>query len=123
MYKKSLTITQDILGEEHLETAITYSNIAGVYDHLSMYNEALKHYHKALQIKKKILDKNHNIIAESYNNLAIFHYNNEEYQKAQSYMLIAIEIWGKSFSDNHPNLIGAREGLNEIESLLTNIYH
>jgi len=58
------------------------------------------------------------MIAESYNNLAVFYYYKDEVKKAHQYMLQAIEIWEKSFADNHPNLVGARESLREIEKIL-----
>ncbi|HIP13485.1 MAG TPA: tetratricopeptide repeat protein [Arcobacter sp.] len=118
--EKSLKITKRTLGSKHVETAISYNNLANIYHALGKYKKALDLYRKSLKIKIRVLGLKHNIVAESYNNLAIFYHEHNKYTKSQKYMKRAIKIWKMSFSIDHPHLINAYAGLEEIKLAIKN---
>ena len=54
------------LGEDHPETAVTYSNIASVYHAQGEYEQALAWHNKALAITEAKLGKDHPDTASTY---------------------------------------------------------
>ena len=59
LLKKTLEITEEVLGEKHPDTATSYNNLAGLYEKIGDYEKALQYVMKAYQIYKKILPENH----------------------------------------------------------------
>ena len=57
-------------GEEE-NTAMTYGNMALVYDDQGEYEKALEWYEKGLEIKLKTLGPDHPSTATTYNNMAV----------------------------------------------------
>lgn len=72
-YKQSVKVTQRRLGDNHPSVAISYNNLAGLYDEMGRYGEAEPMYHKALEIRLEQLGDSHPDIAQSYNNLALLY--------------------------------------------------
>ncbi len=69
-YKKSVELSEKVLGNEHPDTATTYNNLASVYYHKGDYTKALEWHHKALTICEKVMGKEHPNTATTYNNIA-----------------------------------------------------
>lgn len=104
MYKKSLVIYKSVLGENHLDTARSYDNLAEFYKGKGEYENAGKLYEKGLNIYINILGENHPDTARSYSNLA-------EVYKEQGYCRRAMELYEKSlailesvFIDEYPDI-------------------
>lgn len=62
-YNKALDIRKEVLGEKHVDTALSYNNIGVIYISLGDYN-------KALDIQKQVLGEKHEDTARSYNNIS-----------------------------------------------------
>ena len=118
LYEKALKIDQNVLGEEHPDTATSYNNLAGLYESMGEYTKALPLYEKALKTRQNVLGEEHPDTATSYNNIAVFFYGQNEFQKAYTFMKKAIDIRKKVLPVNHPNLKGSIDGLAVIESKL-----
>ena len=56
---KALSIQQKVLGENHPETAVTYSSLAVLYEEQGRYQEAEDFCLKVISIREKILGENH----------------------------------------------------------------
>ncbi len=54
LYLKTLKINEKILGEEHPSTAISYNNLAGIYETMGEYKKAELLYLKSLKINEKV---------------------------------------------------------------------
>ncbi len=76
LHEKSLRIKEKILGEEHLETAESYNNLAEVYERQGRYKEAINYYLKAYKICFSKLGQNHPNTQISYKNLEMVYTEN-----------------------------------------------
>ncbi len=56
--------------------------------------------------------------ASSYNNVAVLYYKMGVHKKAFLYMQKAVEIWEEILDENHPYLVGAKEGLEVMKGLI-----
>lgn len=59
MYKKSLYISESVLGEEHPDTAVSYNNLAVLYRSQGKYKAALDYYVRAYKIFKNKFGSGH----------------------------------------------------------------
>jgi tetratricopeptide (TPR) repeat protein/ribonuclease BN (tRNA processing enzyme) len=102
-YEKALFIGEEILGEEHPDTATTYNNIAAVYSNQGEYDRALEWYTKALTIRERVLGIEHPSTAATYNNIAAVYSNQCEYNKALEWYKKALAIYETALGKTHPN--------------------
>ena len=118
-FKKSLDISEKVLGTEHPSTATTYNNIASVYSRQGDYAKALEWYEKALSIREKVLGKEYPGTANTYNNIACVYNNQRDYAKALEWYEKALAIFenmlGKEHQDtaatyNNIALVYSRQG-------------
>ncbi|MDR2569437.1 MAG: tetratricopeptide repeat protein, partial [Oscillospiraceae bacterium] len=82
---KSIFIHEEVLGDNHPDTAKTYSNIALIYDEIGDYKTALCLLNKAMRIDEEALGIDHHDTAITYNNLALVYRNQGDYTKALEY--------------------------------------
>ena len=59
MYEEALKVKRAVLGEQHLDTATSLNNLAGLYHDQGRYEKAEPLYEQALAIFIKVLGKNH----------------------------------------------------------------
>ena len=102
-YGKALAIREKVLGTEHPDTATSYNNIGGVYNHMGDYDKALEYYGKALAIREKVLGTEHPSTATSYNNIGSVYDNMGDYAKALEYYGKALAICEKMLGTEHPD--------------------
>lgn len=100
--KRSLVITEKVLGKEHLYVAATLNNLAMLYLEQGNYQQAEPLYQRSLKIKEKILGKEHVDIATALNNLGGLYQAEGSYQQAKTLFLRAQEIREKALGDSHP---------------------
>lgn len=105
------------IGEEHLEMAIIWNNIALLYQQQqksSKYDEAEMLYLRSLKIKERYLGEIHPEVAIGLHNLGILYHEQCRYKKAEEFLLKALEMKNKIFGDEHPNIL---MNLNELANL------
>ena len=68
-YQKSLKIYLSLLGQNHINIAITYNNIAVIHYSLSNYIVSLDFFKKALKIYIEIQTENHLNTDKCYSNI------------------------------------------------------
>ncbi|MDL2269112.1 tetratricopeptide repeat protein [Desulfosarcina sp. OttesenSCG-928-G17] len=102
-YEKALAIQEKVLGPDHPRTAVTYNNIAAVYDGKGEYDKALGWYEKALAIREKVLGPDHPDTATTYNNIAMVYFHKGEYDKALKEHEKALAIREKVLGPDHPD--------------------
>ncbi|MGI2909814.1 tetratricopeptide repeat protein, partial [Tolypothrix sp. VBCCA 56010] len=59
LYQKALQLYQRLLGEEHPHVAMSYNNLAALYQSQGRYSEAEPLYQKALQLTQRLLGEEH----------------------------------------------------------------
>ena len=103
-----------MLGIDHLNTGLTYNNIAGVYSAQKKYTKALEYCQKALTISEKVLGTDHLNTGTTYSNIAGAYQNLGEYEKALEYYQDALAIFKVKLGLQHPD---TEYVLNQIKRL------
>jgi len=114
LLEKSLTITEQVLGENHPNTSTSYNNLAGLYESMGEYAKAEPLYLRALKIREEVLGENYPDTASSYNNLADLYNLMGEYEKAEPLYLRALKIREESLGENHPDTATSYNSLAEL---------
>ena len=125
-HQNALAILENVLGPDHIDTAVSYTNLAEVYNNQANYTQALLWYEKALAIRKKELGENHPDTADIYNSIAFTHYNQGDYSLALQLYQIPLAIQEKNLGIDHPdtadtcnNIAAAYDSLGEYDKALT----
>jgi tetratricopeptide (TPR) repeat protein len=63
-----LEIRLEQLGERHPSVATSYNNLAGLYESMGRYEEAIAHYQQAINIAQETLGENHPNTIQATNN-------------------------------------------------------
>jgi tetratricopeptide (TPR) repeat protein len=109
--RKSLNISKQELGANHLDTASSLNNLASLYESTGRYAEAEPLYVRSLAISKQELGANHPDTAISLNNLVGFYESTDRYAEAEPLYVRALEILEQSLGTNHPTTQTIRENL------------
>jgi CHAT domain-containing protein/tetratricopeptide (TPR) repeat protein len=100
---KVLAVRQRVLGEDHPDTAQSYSNLASSLNAQGKYAEAEAVYRKALDICRKALGEEHPTTAKNYNNLAANLNAQGKYREAEAIFRKALAIRRKVLGEEHPD--------------------
>jgi tetratricopeptide (TPR) repeat protein len=116
--EEALKISEEQLGEIHLDTAISLNNLAGLYQNLGRYKEAEPLLLRALEINEVQLGENHLETAYNLNNLASLYRILGRYKEAEPLYLRALKIREEQLGENHPD---TANGLNNLAGLYQNL--
>ncbi|CAN0388434.1 unnamed protein product, partial [Ascophyllum nodosum] len=70
LYKRALTIKEEVLGPRHPDVASRLNNLASLLKSQGKYDDAEPLYKRALTIREEVLGPRHPDVASSLNNLA-----------------------------------------------------
>ena len=101
LHEKSLTIRKKIFGEDHVDVATSYDNLAMVYKCLGEFNQAKELHEESLTIRQKIFGEHHADVATSCDNLAMVYYCLAEFNQAKEGHEKALTIRRKIFGEDH----------------------
>ena len=113
----SLAIKKEVLGEKHLSTAISYANLAELYQAQREYSKALPLYKKSLVINEELLGEKHPDTALNYSSMGLIYLSLKKCNEANRYMLRAINAL-KSQDYIHPSLLEYQKNLKDIEQTI-----
>ncbi len=114
--EEALTIRQQKLGEEHIDTAGTLFDLGVLYADQGLFSKAEPLLLKALAINEKALDPEHPDIASVLNNLGLLYTDQGLFSKAEPFYLRALAIYEKALDPEHPDIATV---LNNIGLLYT----
>ncbi|MDP8051720.1 tetratricopeptide repeat protein [Pasteurella atlantica] len=100
LYRRSLAITEKVMGENHPSLATTLNNLANLYRTQGKYAKAESLYKRSLAIKEKALGENHPSVATILNNLAELYRTQSKYTKAELLYKRALAITEKALGEN-----------------------
>lgn len=103
IHSKALQIRQQVLGENHPDTAASYNNLGYSYEKLGNYEKGLEYMTKALKIRQQVLGEEHLDTVVSYFNVGSCYERINEHEKAKSYLEKAREILGRIIDDYNKN--------------------
>jgi tetratricopeptide (TPR) repeat protein len=105
------TWCQEVLGEDHPDTATSYNNIAYNLNAQGKYAEAGPLFRKALDIKRKALGEDHPHTATSYNNLAANLQAQGKHAEAGPLFHKALDIRRQALGEDHPDTASSYDNL------------
>lgn len=110
-------------GENSIETAIIWSNLANAY--MSIYNEteAQKIYFECLHIYEELLGPEHPYVASVYYNLALLAKNTGEYSLQIKYAETAQEIYRNRYGEMYFEVAGLYLILGDAEYVYSGDYN
>ena len=112
LYDKALKIREEVLGENHPDTATSANNLAGLYRLKGEYKKAELLYNKVLKIREEVLGENHPDIALIYNDLANLYELKGEYKKAELFYEKALKVGENNFI--HLDIDNFMQSLNRL---------
>ncbi|MEO1621236.1 MAG: tetratricopeptide repeat protein, partial [Cyanobacteria bacterium J06632_3] len=92
LFLEALNISKAKLGERHLDTAISFHNLAELYRAQSRYGEAESLLLESLDIQKSELGEQHSGTAISLSSLALLYNSQSRYGEAESLLLESLNI-------------------------------
>jgi CHAT domain-containing protein/tetratricopeptide (TPR) repeat protein len=110
-----LALCRDLLGEQHPETAVTYSQLADVMTRQSKYDAAEPLYRKALDIFQRTLGEQHPRTAASYTDLAVHLSTRGRYAEAEPLFRRTLAIRQQALGEQHA---GTADGYNNLANNL-----
>lgn len=113
-FEKTLTLADRFPGNNYNYVAVTYSNIARIYDAQGKYQDAIMWYQKALSVNESILGNEHPNVAQTYVNIATIYYNQHKYNEALEINLKALKIQEKMLGVNHLTTAATYENIASI---------
>jgi len=111
---KAATLSEQVYGLEHPNTARSYNNMANVYNNQGDYAQALAWHGKALAIKEKVLGKEHPDTAVSYHNMANVYYAQGDYAQALAWHEKALAIREKVLGKEHPDTAASYDNMANV---------
>ena len=113
--EEAFKIRKELLGEAHIDTVDTLSNIAGVYLKLEKLQIAKQTFHDVLKRRLAIFDRMHPSVAVTAHTLAIIHMSLQEMDDALHFFHFAYDVFHSvGIPEHHPLLVGI---LNEVAAL------
>ena len=112
---KALTLSQMILGEDHITTAGCYNTLGLLYNKLHDYAKSLDYYKKAIAIAERLPGDNLWNISNYYVNIAGSYADLSDYPTAKNYYKKALELRQKDLGENHPLLGNVYNNLGFVE--------
>jgi tetratricopeptide (TPR) repeat protein len=101
--EKALKIRQEVLGENHPDTATSYDNVGNTYSRLEKHDKALEYQKNSLNIRQEMLGETHPDTSISYNNISSTYSCLEKHNKAQEYQEKALKIQQEALGESHPH--------------------
>ena len=111
---ESYRIRKMLNSTENRDIAFTLYNIALIFHHQSLHDEALLYYNETARIERAALGGTHRDLSITYYNIAQIHYQRGDMELALTNFHEALKIEREHFGPNHPTV--ART-LNEIGNL------
>ena len=114
LFKRSIEILEQRLGQEHLNVAITISNLAAVYRQEGKIDEAVSLYRRALSIFEKRLGMDHPKVIVALNTLASTFEDESAYEDARQLYNRVLTIQEKRLGADNPNITSALRNIANI---------
>ena len=101
---RALAASQKQDGEESMQTALCYNNIASSHYYKKDYQKAISNFLKALGIWEKSLGEDYDVVAIAYDNVASVYKETGNYSEAKKNLDKAFEIKKRLYGENNPSL-------------------
>ena len=110
-YLKSFKMRQEVVGENHFQTANSYKLLGILYYHMGNFQKAEEFLLIFLKIRTNLFIENHCDIACCYINLGVVYKNLGDLKKAKKFYLKSLNIRLNLFGESHSNTAGSYNNL------------
>ena len=100
-FKNSLDIRIRLLGDQNVDVASGYNDLALIHQDLGDLKQAKEYQQRGLEIEHKKLGAEHVSVAISCSNLALIHKDLRELRKAEEYQKRGLDIFVKKLGAEH----------------------
>jgi tetratricopeptide (TPR) repeat protein len=100
-YTLSLNLSQTLFGEQHMSTAIAYSDVGSAYSEMGNYSDALQYYTTSLEIRISLFGESDPQTAAGFSNVGAMWSKKGELDTALNYYSKALAIRIKSRGNFH----------------------
>ena len=111
IFRKSLKLKKEILGEKHIEYAYSLHNLGSFYGERGQYLEAEPLLLKALEIRLATLGKKNKTYLKTLENIAIIYAKQGKYSQAEPFFLEVLDIKKSIYGETNPDYIGSLKKL------------
>ncbi len=111
LLEQALELRKSLLGEAHIDLALSLNNLAIVMKDKGEYDAAEPLYRESLDMRRRLLGNDHSDVSESLNDLALLLSNKGEYETAAKLYRESLEIIRRLFGNEHPDVA---TGLNNL---------
>ena len=111
IYKKSIIMLREALGEDNDETILNQMDLARVYDREGKFQEAIILHEKVLSVRERRLGTEHLLVAETLQDLAQLFENSQKYDDAERLRRRALQVRQKIFGERHARTLTAKSRL------------
>ena len=101
-FKQCVLLLEQRLGDDHLDVATSFNNLALLYHFQGRYSEAETLFKKALALRQKLLGDDHPDVAQSFNNLAGLYNSQGRYSDAEPLYKKALALRQKLLGYDNP---------------------
>lgn len=111
LLRKALATREELLGEEHVETADSQVDLAYVLWQQSKLDQAVPLYERSIATREKLLGPDHPELAESLNGLGIIRWREGDYEAAAALYRRALAIREAALGESHPEVATSLDNL------------
>jgi len=101
VFKKSINIRKEVLGEQHSGYATSLNSLASLYKEIGRYTDAESLYLQSSAVYKESLGDKHSSYATSLNNLALLYYVMGRYSESEALFVESLEITEQTSGNQH----------------------
>jgi CHAT domain-containing protein/tetratricopeptide (TPR) repeat protein len=114
LFEKALAVRRRVLGEDHPDTAASYTNLAMNLNAQGQYAAAQPLLGKALAVRRRVLGQDHPDTARSLDNLANLYRDMGDYRQALPLFEQALDLYQRRLGEGHPAYARSLNNLAEL---------
>jgi len=111
LLERVLSIRRKILGQQHLDVAVSLNDLATLYYNQGLYKEAEPLFQQALELRKRLLGEEHLDVAASLDSLATLYGEQARYGEAEPLSRQALELRKRLLGEEHPDVAASLNNL------------
>ena len=111
MYRQTLELKKEVLGDDHPDTLGSMNNLALVFRQQGKYAEAEMLQQQTLELTREVLGDNHRSTLDSMNNLALVFRQQGKYAEAETLQQQTLELMKEVLGDDHPSTLTSMNNL------------
>jgi CHAT domain-containing protein/Tfp pilus assembly protein PilF len=111
LLERVLSIRRKVLGEQHLDVAVSLNDLATLYYNQGLYKEAEPIFQQALELRKHLLGEEHLDVAASLDSLATLYGAQGRYGEAEPLYSQALELRKRLLGEEHPDVAASLNNL------------